>query len=132
MGNLYGTTLGGTSANNGTVFRLQLHSTAWKETILHTFGANDGALPDAPLTLDKTGKLYGTTQFGGSSHDGIVFELSPGANGVWQETILHTFIGGNDGQLPASNLIFDTAGNLYGVAEEGGSGNAGVVFEITP
>jgi uncharacterized repeat protein (TIGR03803 family) len=133
--NVYGTTLGGGAANNGTVFRLGPGSAGWKETILYTFAAaNDGALPTKSLILDQAGNLYGTTQSGiGDDIYGTAFELTPKPKGSWTETVLHAFAGGLDGQTPASGLIFDTAGNLYGSTAEGGSiSNAGTVFEITP
>jgi uncharacterized repeat protein (TIGR03803 family) len=51
-------------------------------------------------------------------------------------TVLHNFAGGSDGQYPASSLIFDTAGNLYGTTMAGGTGpcggGCGTVFELTP
>ncbi len=47
------------------------------------------------------------------------------------ETVLHSFKG-TDGISPALTLVFDSAGNLYGVAAQGGSSNHGSVFELTP
>ena len=45
------------------------------------------------------GSLYGTASghFGGY---GIVFKLTPGANGNWSVSVLHAFAGGNDVQEP--------------------------------
>lgn len=37
-----------------------------------------------------------------------------------------------DGNTPLGGLVFDTAGNLYGVTENGGAYGFGTVFEITP
>jgi hypothetical protein len=47
--------------------------------------------------------------------------------------VLHSF-GSNTkaGLAPASNLIFDSAGNLYGTTIEGGTDNVGTVFELKP
>jgi uncharacterized repeat protein (TIGR03803 family) len=46
---------------------------------------------------------------------------------------LYTFTGGLDGGQPfASGVIFDPAGNLYGVTQYGGAYNQGTVFELTP
>jgi uncharacterized repeat protein (TIGR03803 family) len=60
--------------------------------------------------MDQAGNLYGTTQFGGSSGVGVVFELSPNADGSWSEKVLYVFpVPGYPGRL-----IFDAAGNLYG------------------
>jgi uncharacterized repeat protein (TIGR03803 family) len=53
-----------------------------------------------------------------------------------QETVLHSFGNGTDGQLPQAGLIFNPAGNLYGTTSGGGSGcnpnGCGTVFELTP
>ena len=44
-----------------------------------------------------------------------MFEPTPAAGGGWTEKILHQFDkNGTDGFGPDSNLIFDSAGNLYG------------------
>jgi uncharacterized repeat protein (TIGR03803 family) len=45
--------------------------------------------------------------------------------------VLHTFTG-PEGSSPSGNLIFDGAGNLYGVTSGGGDYGKGVVFELTP
>ena len=131
-GNFYGTTSGGGSANCaygsgcGTVYKLAPDGT---ETVLYAFtGGNDGNYPYAGLVIDKKGNLYGTTVYGGTDGNGVVFELAP--NGI--ETVLHSFTGGNDGANPYCDLIRDKAGNLYCTASEGGAGGAGVVFQLTP
>ncbi len=142
-GNLYGTTqVGGTCC--GVVFKLTHNSDgSWTQSVLYTFaGGSDGSEPVAGLVFDAAGNLYGTTQEGGGGGCGIigcgtVFELTPNSSGGWTEKLLHIFHG-PDGELPQSNLIFDGAGNLYGVALEGGkvyatcSSGCGLVFKFTP
>jgi uncharacterized repeat protein (TIGR03803 family) len=56
-----------------------------------------------------------------------VFKLSN--RGIF--TTLFTFQGGLDGASPYSSLIQDEKGNLYGVAQAGGSSGRGVVFQIS-
>ncbi len=88
----------------------------------------------AGLTLDATGNLYGTTYAGGARSDGVVFQLAPGSNGKWTETILHTFNAGNghDGAAPAAPIVIDSNGNLFGTATAGGKDRFyGIVFELT-
>jgi uncharacterized repeat protein (TIGR03803 family) len=154
-GNLYGTTgLGGTGCQStgcGTVFELKHNKDGWKEEVLYDFtGGNDGDFPTADLILDSAGNLYGTTSSGGkgdrgqcnSEGCGAVFELTPHENGSWEERTLHTFRGAPDGGIPVHGVIFDSAGNAYGVTETGGSGlcggkyyffqGCGIVYKLTP
>jgi uncharacterized repeat protein (TIGR03803 family) len=131
-GNLYGTTLNGGASNAGTVFQLMPNSHGgWTEKVLHSFIGGDGVGPYAGLILDGQGKLYGTTQFGGSGR-GVVFELAPKSNGRWAEQVLYSFGNGTDGSAPLAGLVFDTAGNLYGTTSGGGSHAHGVVFKLRP
>ena len=109
---------------------------AQTETILYSFPEfADGAYPyDTPIR-DSKGNLYGTTIFGGTDNDGLVYEISPPAKkgGAWTETILHTFTGEpGDGERPFGGLVMDANGNLYGATYYGGTTNDGTVFELTP
>jgi uncharacterized repeat protein (TIGR03803 family) len=81
---------------------------------------SDGATPFGAIVLDGAGNLYGTATAGGASGNGVVFQLSPTQGGSWIETVVHTFAEGTDGSFPASTLIFDKAGNLYGTTAFGG------------
>lgn len=140
-GRLYGTTsdrlCGGQS--KGVVFELAPKTGGgWSKKTLHHFDntPNDGTFPTAGLVLDKAGNLYGTTTEGGTSTNcasgcGTVFELSRGAGGVWTETILYNFTSGTDGYYPASGVVIDAAGNLYGTAN-GSTYGDGTVFELSP
>lgn len=158
-GNLYGTTLwgGGRGANCGddpmpycgTVFELSPPSQqdgVWREQILYSFEGKapeatrgDGARPNGGLVFDKEGNLYGTTQLGGYTRDlgsGTVFRLNRPANQdePWTETVIHAFLGYEDGDDPNGNLVLDKNGNLYGSTEEGGNSRypSGEVFELVP
>jgi uncharacterized repeat protein (TIGR03803 family) len=106
----------------------------WKETVLHQFGSDsDGQAAYGRVISDAAGNLYGTTSFGGTSGAGIVFELTnPGAPAGWTETVLYNFTGGSDGSQPYGGLIFDSAGNLYGTTYQGGTSNAGTVYQLAP
>jgi uncharacterized repeat protein (TIGR03803 family) len=96
--------------------------------VFYTFSFTDGSSPNGGLIQDAAGNFYGTTQFGGSSNQGIVFEL----NGQAQQTILYTFTGKSDGGIPIGRLIRDSSGNLYGVTSSGGDAtcSCGTVFEL--
>jgi len=137
-GNLYGTTCAGGTYNDGTVFELKpTVGGGWTEKVLHNFNNNgaDGYLPEAGLTFDAAGNLYGTTLMGGTYNYGTVFELipSPNAAGGWTEKVLHNFNkNGADGYEPWASLIFDAVGNLYGTSGAGGTYNDGTVFRLRP
>jgi uncharacterized repeat protein (TIGR03803 family) len=133
-GNLYGTTSygGNPTSNSGAVFELSPASGGgYTETVLHNFtGGSDGGNPYASLVLDSAGNLYGTAEGGGTSNNGTVFKMSPASGGGYTETVLYSFTGGSDGQSPEGGLIFDSAGNLYGTTNTGGTSRIGTAFEI--
>jgi uncharacterized repeat protein (TIGR03803 family) len=134
-GNLYGTCLFGGTSYYGTVYELKkISNGTWRKEVLHNFGANDtdGHYPGATLTMDAAGNLYGTTQEGGLKNVGVVFKLTPYAGGGgWNETILTSLPYKqklwNDLNFP---LALDSAGNLYGVSDQGDDGP--YVFKLSP
>src|SRR3984885_12057993 len=126
-GNLYGTTTMGGSANAGVVFKLDASGT---ETVLHNFtGRSDGTTPTGGLLEDKAGNFYGTASQGGTSNDGVLFKID--AKGKY--SILHTFTGAaNDGKYPTyTSLLMDSKGSLYGVTEEGGAADGGILYKLS-
>jgi uncharacterized repeat protein (TIGR03803 family) len=135
LGNIYGTTSQGGSANMGTVFMLTPQANGdYTETVLYSFqGGNDAATPNSTLTFDAAGNLYGTAG-GGSFGQGTLFKLTPVGGGHWTESLVHTFTGGMDGGLPYGGVTIDESGNLFGTASVGGlfGQQGGVAFEITP
>src|ERR1043166_763951 len=164
-GTLYGTTPFGGTVGSGVVFELTQSGgggTPWNETVLHSFcidaycSDGDGAEPNGPLVLDKSGLLYGTTLGGGTGDvttypSGTVFVLDPTSLAL---SILHTFNGvaGTfttfpNGDQPAAGLAIDYPSGggsvLYGTTQYGGSttedscyvgydGGCGTVFKLTP
>lgn len=141
-GKLYGTTVagGGSTAcatGCGTVYSLAPPASpgsGWTATTIYAFsGGADGGYPAAGLTLGSGGVLYGAAQNGGTSNRGTVFALSQtGPGGTWQETVLHSFAGGDDGSYPTGTLALGTHGELYGTTTEGDADGAGTVFSLTP
>jgi len=76
-GNIYGTTVAGGAAQQGTVFKID---NAGNYSVLHSFNGSDGAAPAAGVIVGADGNLYGTTSQGGpgngSATGGTVFKLS--------------------------------------------------------
>jgi uncharacterized repeat protein (TIGR03803 family) len=102
--------------------------------LLHGFNESltDGNGPEGPVVFDQEGNLYGATFSGGAYTDGTVYELTPGSDGQWTETILHNFINSlTDGANPVG-VVIDSAGNLFGATSHGGSKSEGTVFELSP
>jgi uncharacterized repeat protein (TIGR03803 family) len=138
-GNLYGTTQMGGNLNGcggsgcGIVFELSPQSNGgWSGRLVHAFGqAPDGAYPEAGLTVDAAGNLYGTTTGGGLRGIGNIFAEVPTSTG-FKEYILYQFTNENLGCNPNTSLVLDTAGNLYGTTSFCGTAAYGVVYELTP
>ncbi len=124
--NLYGTTVSGGTANDGTVFMLA-HGTGVITTLASFSGAN-GANPYATLIMDGSDNLYGTTNLGGASQLGTVFELANGSSAI---TTLASFSGYSGRFGPRPGLIMDSTGDLFGTTQGGGTSNNGSVFELT-
>jgi uncharacterized repeat protein (TIGR03803 family) len=143
-GNLFGSTWLGGPNGGGLVFELSPPSegdAAWSYQLIYDFSAaNDGYSPEAPLTMDASGNLYGTTTSGGGGQYGTVFQLSPpkDKHGRWVHTVLYAFQGGDDGSTPTSSAVFDKNGSLNGVTAYGGGstncfgGSCGTVYKLTP
>jgi uncharacterized repeat protein (TIGR03803 family) len=131
-GNIYGTGYGGGLFGGGTVFRLTPSSGGgWTGATIFSFtGCDNGCYPYS-VVFDSVGNLYGTTQRCGADEVGTVFKLTPTV-GQWKMSVLHTFTGAADGAYPNSGLIFDSAGNLWGTTEYGGSFGDGTVFRLNP
>ena len=134
-GNIYGTTEGGGTPKQGTVYKLKpSKSGPWTMVTLYAFkGGADGGFPYAGITFDGSGNIYGTT-FGSWSNSGTVFELTAGTH---IEKVLWTF-DGKDGSEPLAPVVLDGAGNLFGTTSSGGGdkqcyGEAGCgnAFKIT-
>jgi uncharacterized repeat protein (TIGR03803 family) len=130
-GAIYGTTTNGGAANAGVVYKIE---SGGRETVLYSFtGGADGAYPQSGVTLDSAGNLYGTTEWGGISNAGVVYEVDQSGH----ETVLYNFTGGADGGYPIGAVILDPDGNLYGTTFGGGTTNRigipeGLVFKLDP
>jgi uncharacterized repeat protein (TIGR03803 family) len=137
-GNLYGIADEG-PGGAGMVFKL---SQTGEQTQLFIFeGGLHTSNPKSPsggLLRDQSGNIFGTTLFGGHGacqfSCGSIFRLDT----VGTLRVLHNFSGGSDGSLPFGPLVRDRAGNLYGVAQQGGDLNCtefpklgcGTVFKL--
>jgi uncharacterized repeat protein (TIGR03803 family) len=141
-GTLYGTTVDGGGANNGTLFSINTNGAGF--ATLHDFSAgtgvfptitnSDGVNPFAGLILSGN-FLYGTTFNGGGSGRGTVFAIHTDGTGF---TNLYAFTAGtgafpniinSDGAYPRAGLVL-SGNTLFGVATGGGTSGAGTVFAV--
>jgi len=113
-------------------------TTAQAQTFNVIYNFNDNAIgsePNAGVTLDAHGNVYGTNMFYGAGY-GTVYKLS-NRSGNWVVSVLYTFTGGMDGAFPASRVVIGPDGSLYGTTSEGGgngcqSHGCGTVFKLSP
>jgi len=97
------------------------------ESVLHAFSGSDGSGVNSTLVQAADGDFYGTTPAGGASGAGTVFKLT--AQGSL--SLLHSFNGQSDGNMPQGGLAIGIDGNLYGTTLSGGANGFGSVFRIS-
>jgi len=160
-GNLYRTTVYGgnncnTSADCGTVFRLQRRGSNWIFSLLYLFQpSTNGFGPSSRVFIGPDSSLYGTTSYDrrpGCFYDdnngcGVLYRLRPSPGPCftalcpWTETVVHSFQGGSgDGFWPLGDVAFDSAGNIYGVTGASGgvpcygagTSGCGTAYKVTP
>jgi large repetitive protein len=131
-GNLYGTA-GGDVGETGIVFELVNASGTFSEKLLYGFttgSGGDGPNLVAGLIMDRSGDLYGTTQYGGvgnaSIGNGTVFELLNTTSlsaPVFTSTNATTFL-----QSAAGSFTVTTTGLPTPALTESGTLPSGVMF----
>lgn len=119
-GTLYGSTAT-ISGRNATIFKVDPSGSNFM-TLFTFLGGPGGDQPSGRMIRDVNGNIHGVTYYGGKisacphTGCGVVFHMDPSGN----ETVVHTFFGGANGDLPFAGLL-DVGGVLYGTASEGGS-----------
>lgn len=126
-GNLYGVTTYGGSSGNGVIFKV---TPKHEYSVLYSMnGVNGEGQPVGGLVQDSEGLMYGCASLG-SDGNGAIFSIATA--GAF--SIVYSFTGSQaDGFGPEGPLILDSAGNLYGVTNNGtATGESSPVFKITP
>jgi len=126
-GDFFGTTYGGGTNGDGTVFRLNSSGVL---SYIYNFGnyTYDGLNPHSALTQGSDGYLYGTTYLGGTNgNSGTIFKIGPTGGVIY----LHNFDAfAGDGAFPTGQLVEGYDGNYYGTTFMGGSNQIGVVYKL--
>jgi uncharacterized repeat protein (TIGR03803 family) len=123
-GALYGTTFEGGANDCGVVFRLKPPA---KYRVVHDFDcAQGGGYPVSGVILGRDGRLYGTTQGGGSGGVGVVFRMSLSGK--------YSVIANSDAStgMLVTRLLEGDDGNFYGVGNIYQPFIVGVVFKLDP
>ena len=126
--NFYGVTARGGASNRGTLFR---YTVGVGNTLVVAYSTSAGSLAEGPLTLGADGLYYGVGREGGASSRGAIYKVT--TTGI--RTRLISFsgtAGAAPGGRPCGPLVLAADGNFYGLTEEGGASNTGVIFRLTP
>lgn len=122
-GKLYGTTLFGGS-DYGVLFQYDPVSNAYSKKL--NFYPSHGNNPTGSLVQASDGKIYGTTQSGGVYGNGVMFQYDPVVNTYAKKL---DFNGAGNGSNPYGALMQGSDGKLYGMTQNGGINNLGVMFQ---
>jgi uncharacterized repeat protein (TIGR03803 family) len=117
---------GGASAR-GTMFR---YTPSTGAALVSANTASGGSLPEGSLVQGVDGSYYGIGREGGASSRGTIYKVT----GAGTRTRLVSFTGtagAAPGGKPHGPLVQASDGNFYGLAEEGGASNTGVIFRLT-
>jgi uncharacterized repeat protein (TIGR03803 family) len=128
---LYGTTYTGGASTDclglgcGTLFKIMSDGTGYLK--LFDFISASGTGPVGALISDGT-FLYGVAKKGGINNLGTLFKIMPDGTGFVK---LLDFSGTANGSTPLNSLI-SVGGFLYGMTNQGGANNNGILFKIMP
>jgi uncharacterized repeat protein (TIGR03803 family) len=110
----------------GVVFRLMGPGA---EQVVYAFDGSRGAGQSPQSLMQGTdGSFYVTTGLGGAANWGAIVHITTDGAG----SVLYSFQGGADGELPSAPLIAWSDGNFYGVTAFGGANGGGTFFRLTP
>jgi uncharacterized repeat protein (TIGR03803 family) len=113
-------------------FNPSAHAQYQLTTLVNFNGGNadpkNGGDPNAGLTADTAGNLFGTTQLGGTFTCGTVFKLAAGTHAF--STLVSINPAADPGIGPLASVLLDASGNLYGTTYFQGADNAGTVFKV--
>ena len=127
-GKLYGMTSAGGANNNGVLFQFDPTSSGYVK--MADFNSPiKGSYPTGSLMQATDGKLYGMTNHGGANDIGVLFQYDPLIS-VYTRKL--DFAGNSNGSYPRGSLIQATDGKLYGMTNQGGVNDLGVLFQFDP
>ena len=99
--------------------------------VIYTLGGALGGFPTSGITFDHSGRIYGTTTYGGIHSLGVVYRLER-SGGSWVGSALYSFGQPGDGANPYAGVVFGPDGALYGTTQVGGAYGYGTVYKLQP
>jgi uncharacterized repeat protein (TIGR03803 family) len=123
----YGVTAKGGASSRGTMFR---YTPGSGSALVVAYNTSAGSLAEGPLVPGAGGLLYGIGREGGASSRGAIYKVT--AAGIRTRIISFTGTAGSaPGGKPRGPLALAADGNFYGLTEEGGAANTGVIYRLT-
>lgn len=125
--NFYGVTANGGASSRGTMFR---YTPGTGAVLVAAFTTSAGSLAEGPPVLGADGLSYGIGREGGASSRGAIYKIT--TTGTRTRIVSFTgTAGAAPGAKPRGPLVLAGDGNFYGLTEEGGAANTGVIFRLT-
>jgi len=124
-GALYGTTTDGGSSGSGTVYRI---TKSGDYSVLNSLNSSSTGGYANGLVIGADNNFYGLTTEGGVGGLGGIFMMTPA--GV--STALYSFSSSSGNEPYFQMTLGSLDNNFYGTNSEGGAGNYGTIFKITP
>ena len=110
--------------HDGGVFN-ETDTSGFTTSHLH-FGASPNGFRPGQLIKGSDGKLYGTTEYGGTNGNGTIFAINQNGSGYMK---LHEFTDA-EGYQPQGKLLEASDGKLYGALAWGGPIGTGALYRI--
>jgi len=124
-GNFYGTTSGGGTSNSGVIFQLTPSGTV---TVIYEFDSThpaNGYQSFSGLVAATDGNLYGSTIFGGSANNGVLFKITT----TGSYSVLSNFDNTHGSGAYPTPLQY-TSGKFFGLTSRGGASGKGVAYSL--
>lgn len=119
----WGTTVNGFDVGFGGIFSIGAEGEDFK--VQHVFGENPGHSPNyAELIRASNGKFYGTATNGGFDDNGVLFQFDTAANKYKALVVFDR----KNGSQPYGGVIQAADGKLYGMTQQGGMHDKGVLY----
>ena len=127
-GLFYAQTPYGGANNAGTIFSFDPSNNSYSKKLDFSASAQ-GRLPFGSLFLASNQTFYGMTYQGGTSNSGVLFQYNSINSSYVKKLDFNSAINGSN---PYGDLCLANNLKLYGMTYQGGTQNAGVIFEFDP